>query len=114
MFHSPPFPLLYSLRLVIDERFSSLFVSHQQTTGDDDAIPIRWQCPEAVLGRVYTAKSDVYSYGVLLFEIYSGGATPFSNLAASEVLRVVKAGHRLARPRTDRAEEMFVLMRALE
>lgn len=88
------------------------FSCHQQTTGDDDAIPIRWQCPEAVLSRVYTAKSDVYSYGVLLFEIYSGGVTPYSNLAASEVLKVVKAGHRLARPRADMAEEMFALMRA--
>jgi len=74
-------------------------------------VPIRWQCPEAVLTRVYTAKSDVYSFGVLLYEMYSGGGTPFSNLAASEVLAMVKAGERLARPSADMAKDMLDLMR---
>lgn len=83
-----------------------------QTKSDDDAVPIRWQCPEAVLARVYTAKSDVYSFGVLLYEIYSGGGTPFANLQASEVLCMVKAGERLARPAASMDEDVFVLMRA--
>jgi len=75
-------------------------------------VPIRWQCPEAVLTRVYTAKSDVYSFGVLLFEIYSGGGTPHGNLAASEVLQMVKGGHVLSRPSAAMTDDVFMLMRA--
>ena len=74
-------------------------------------MPIRWQCPQAVTTRVYTAKSDVYSFGVLLYEIYSGGATPFGQLRAMEVLRAVKAGEVLSRPRADTPEDVVGLMR---
>ena len=80
--------------------------------GDNDAVPIRWQCPEAVLTRVYTAKSDVYSFGVLLYEIFSRGATPHGNLASSEVLGMVKAGELLARPSRDTPAGVLDLMRA--
>lgn len=78
----------------------------------DDAVPIRWQCPAAVTTRTYTAKSDVYSFGVLLWEIYSGGATPFGNLAAGEVVRAVQAGERLSRPSHDTPEDIVALIRA--
>lgn len=84
----------------------------RQTKGQEEAVPIRWQCPEAILSQVYTAKSDVYSFGVLLYEIYSGGATPHENLAASEVLKMVRAGERLGRPNTTMDEEVIALMRA--
>jgi serine/threonine protein kinase len=77
----------------------------------DDAVPIRWQCPEAVKTRVYTTKSDVYSYGVLLYEIFSGGATPFASLSTGEVMRAVTAGQRLARPRRDTPEDIVELLR---
>ncbi len=68
-------------------------------------MPIRWQCPLAVKTRVYTSKSDVYSFGVLLFEMVSGGATPFAELKTDEVMAAVEAGHRL-RPPLDTSEKM--------
>ena len=99
-------------------KISDLGMSRQLTAGSDyyrsqsdDAVPLRWQCPEAVATRVYTAKSDVYSFGVLLYEIYSGGATPFGQLRAMEVLRAVKAGEVLSRPRADTPEDVVGLMR---
>lgn len=75
-------------------------------------MPIRWQCPTAVTTRVYTAKSDTYSFGVLLFEIYSGGLTPYANLATTEIVSAVQAGERLARPGPDTPEDIIHLMRA--
>ena len=99
-------------------KISDLGMSRQLTAGSDyyrsqsdDAVPLRWQCPEAIATRVYTAKSDVYSYGVLLYEIYSGGATPFGQLRSVEVLRAVKAGEVLSRPRADTPEDVVGLMR---
>jgi serine/threonine protein kinase len=77
----------------------------------DDAVPIRWQCPLAVETRVYTAKSDVYSFGVLLFEIYSGGSTPYASLVTGEVIKAVRAGERLAVPRADTPPDIIALMR---
>ena len=77
----------------------------------DDAVPIRWQCPEAVTTRVYTTKSDVYSYGVLLYEIFSGGATPHATVSTDQVLRAVQAGQRLPRPRADTTEDVVTLIR---
>ena len=77
----------------------------------DDAVPIRWQCPEAVTTRVYTTKSDVYSYGVLLYEIFSGGATPHATVSTDQVLRAVQAGQRLPRPRADTTEDIVTLIR---
>lgn len=74
----------------------------------DDAVPIRWQCPTAVTTRVYTAKSDVYSFGALL----CGGATPFAELAAGEVVRAVQAGARLSRPSASTPEDIMMLIRA--
>jgi hypothetical protein len=47
-----------------------------------------------------------------LYEIFSQGATPHGNLASSEVLSMVKAGERLARPSRDTPAETFELMRA--
>lgn len=78
----------------------------------EDAVPIRWQCPVAVSTRVYTAKSDIYSFGVLVWEIYSGGARPFSELASSEIINAVRAGHRLALPSASSAMEVVGLIRS--
>ena len=75
-------------------------------------MPIRWQCPEAVATRMYTSKSDVYSFGVLLYEVFSGGATPYGDLANAEVLPMVRAGHRLQRPSHDTPDDVVALMRA--
>lgn len=61
-------------------------------------MPLRWACPVAVRTRVYTAKSDVYSYGVVLWEIFAGGAKPYPGLMTAEVQAAVEAGHRLPPP----------------
>ena len=81
-------------------------------SASEDAVPLRWQCPTAITTKRYTAKSDVYSFGVLLWEIYSGGATPYAQLQPSEVARSVLAGHRLARPRADTPEHILSIIRA--
>jgi serine/threonine protein kinase len=65
----------------------------------------------ALQSRKYSVKSDVYSFGVVLFEIFSRGATPYTELTAGEVGAAVLRGHRLARPSPFTPEAICVLMR---
>uniref|UniRef100_A0A0K0DPM6 Non-specific protein-tyrosine kinase n=1 Tax=Angiostrongylus cantonensis TaxID=6313 RepID=A0A0K0DPM6_ANGCA len=46
-----------------------------------ERLPIRWQAPEVISTRIYTAKCDVYSYGILLWEIFNNGEQPFRGMS---------------------------------
>lgn len=48
-------------------------------------IPIKWTAPEAVQYRKYSTASDIWSYGCVLYEIWSLGAKPFSSETNTEV-----------------------------
>ena len=48
-------------------------------------IPLKWTAPEALVYRKYTTASDVWSYGCLLYEIWSLGHKPFESMANQEV-----------------------------
>ncbi|KAM7533767.1 hypothetical protein Aperf_G00000113258 [Anoplocephala perfoliata] len=61
-------------------------------------IPIKWTAPEAFYSNRYTSKCDVWSFGVLLWEIFSGGDTPYPRLTNSETRDLVENGYRLTTP----------------
>jgi ephrin-B len=54
------------------------------TTGGK--VPLRWTAPEALFYRKYSSSSDVWSYGMTLFEIWSFGERPFSTLSSEEII----------------------------
>ncbi|XP_023345289.1 tyrosine kinase receptor Cad96Ca [Eurytemora carolleeae] len=72
-------------------------------------LPIRWMAPESLYDNIYTTKSDVWSFGVLMWEIITLGSTPYPGMSGSEVMKKVKEGHRLEKPEhCDR--EMYNIM----
>ena len=58
-------------------------------------LPIRWMPPEAIMYGKFTMKSDVWSFGVLMWEIYSFGQHPFGGQSNHEVIDRVKSGQML-------------------
>uniref|UniRef100_A0A914H7V0 Protein kinase domain-containing protein n=1 Tax=Globodera rostochiensis TaxID=31243 RepID=A0A914H7V0_GLORO len=55
-------------------------------------LPLRWTSPECLINGIYTHQSDIWSFGVLLFELFSYGDMPFGNLSNGEVSCALKNG----------------------
>ncbi|XP_042883083.1 tyrosine kinase receptor Cad96Ca-like [Penaeus japonicus] len=70
----------------------------------DGRLPIRWMAPESLFDNIFTTKSDVWSFGVLMWEIVTLGSTPYPGMGAAEVMRKVKEGYRLEKPEHCRRE----------
>jgi serine/threonine protein kinase len=61
---------------------------------------------ESVFDRVYTTSSDVWSFGVLCWEVFTFGEEPYPDMEIEETVMAVLHGHRLSRPQ-DCSPEMF-------
>ena len=53
-------------------------------------LPVRWMPPESLLYRTFTVDSDVWSFGVVLWEIFTYGRQPWFELSNHEVNKFVK------------------------
>jgi len=65
---------------------------------EHDAIPIRWMPLEAILYNRFTVKSDVWSYGVVLWEIFSFALQPYYGMNHEEVIKYIQEGETLIMP----------------
>uniref|UniRef100_A0A8C3BPL6 Tyrosine-protein kinase receptor n=1 Tax=Cairina moschata TaxID=8855 RepID=A0A8C3BPL6_CAIMO len=61
-------------------------------------LPVRWMAPESLIDGVFTNRSDVWSFGVLMWEILTLGQQPYPGLSNMEVLHHVRSGGRLESP----------------
>ncbi|KAE8743927.1 NeuroparsinReceptor [Frankliniella occidentalis] len=61
-------------------------------------LPVRWMSPESLALGVFTPASDVWAYGVLLYETITFGSFPFQGLSNIQVLESVKAGNTITIP----------------
>uniref|UniRef100_A0A669CTN9 receptor protein-tyrosine kinase n=1 Tax=Oreochromis niloticus TaxID=8128 RepID=A0A669CTN9_ORENI len=72
-------------------------------------IPIRWTAPEAIAYRKFTSASDVWSYGIVMWEVMSYGERPYWEMSNQDVIKAVEESYRLPGP-MDCPEALYHLM----
>ena len=82
---------------------------YYRKTGDGP-IPVKWMAPETLFQRRYTTQSDVWSYGVLLWEIMTLGANPYPSVPVERLFQLLREGHRMECPQ-ECPQEVYQIMR---
>ncbi|XP_013856158.1 megakaryocyte-associated tyrosine-protein kinase [Austrofundulus limnaeus] len=77
---------------------------------DKAMLPVKWTAPEALKKEKFSTKSDVWSFGVLLWEIFSYGRQPYPKMSLKEVKEKVEGGYRMEAPEECPAD-IYSLMR---
>ncbi|XP_006114467.1 proto-oncogene tyrosine-protein kinase receptor Ret isoform X3 [Pelodiscus sinensis] len=72
-------------------------------------IPVKWMAIESLFDHIYTTQSDVWSFGVLLWEIVTLGGNPYPGIAPERLFNLLKSSYRMERPENC-SEEMYNLM----
>nr|4HVS_A Chain A, Mast/stem cell growth factor receptor Kit [Homo sapiens]7KHG_A Chain A, Mast/stem cell growth factor receptor Kit [Homo sapiens] len=74
-------------------------------------LPVKWMAPESIFNSVYTFESDVWSYGIFLWELFSLGSSPYPGMPVdSKFYKMIKEGFRMSSPEHAPAE-MYDIMK---
>ncbi|XP_038628191.1 platelet-derived growth factor receptor beta [Tachyglossus aculeatus] len=73
-------------------------------------LPLKWMAPESIFNNLYTTLSDVWSFGILLWEIFTLGGTPYPELPMNEQFyTAIKRGYRMSKP-SHASDEIYEVM----
>ncbi|KAF6364452.1 fyn related Src family tyrosine kinase [Rhinolophus ferrumequinum] len=61
-------------------------------------LPVKWTAPEAIRTKKFSIKSDVWSFGILLYEIITYGKMPYSGMTGAQVIQKLGQNYRLPQP----------------
>ncbi|XP_027518939.1 tyrosine-protein kinase BTK [Corapipo altera] len=94
---------------VSDFGLSRYVLDDEYTSSMGSKFPVRWSPPEVLLYSKFSSKSDVWSFGVLMWEVYSLGKMPYERFNNSETTEHVIQGLRLYRPQAA-SERVYAIM----
>ncbi|KAG5841599.1 hypothetical protein ANANG_G00168320 [Anguilla anguilla] len=83
---------------IADFGLARVIEDDQYTAREGAKFPIKWTAPEAINYGSFTIKSDMWSFGVLLYEIITYGKIPYPGMSNGEVMTSVQRGYRMPRP----------------
>lgn len=76
-----------------------------------DQLPIKWMAIESIRHRIFTHKSDVWSYGVTIWELFTYGQRPYEFLSAVDVLETLEKGERLSQPEISTIDVYMIMIK---
>ncbi|XP_053564455.1 receptor-type tyrosine-protein kinase FLT3 [Bombina bombina] len=75
-------------------------------------LPVKWMAPESIFDGIYTIKSDVWSYGILLWEIFSLGVNPYPGMPVdAKFYKLLQSGYKMDQPYYA-SDEVYFLMQS--
>uniref|UniRef100_A0A3B4A407 Protein kinase domain-containing protein n=1 Tax=Periophthalmus magnuspinnatus TaxID=409849 RepID=A0A3B4A407_9GOBI len=83
---------------VADFGMARFVLDNDYTSSQGSKFPIRWSAPEVIRYGKYSSKSDVWSFGVLMWEVYSEGLLPYEKKNNMDVVNSLNRGQRLPKP----------------
>ncbi|VDQ04517.1 unnamed protein product [Trichobilharzia regenti] len=82
----------FGLARMVEDHYST-YMAQKSTK-----FPIKWTAPEAALMGRFTIKSDVWSFGIVIYELITLGQVPYPSMNNTETLHQVSTGYRMPRP----------------
>ncbi|XP_055387236.1 tyrosine-protein kinase Btk29A isoform X2 [Condylostylus longicornis] len=95
---------------VADFGLARYVLDDQYTSSGGTKFPIKWAPPEVLNYTRFSSKSDVWAYGVLMWEVFTCGKMPYGRLKNTEVVERVQRGIILEKPKSC-AKEIYDVMR---
>ncbi|CAI2335242.1 unnamed protein product [Caenorhabditis sp. 36 PRJEB53466] len=90
---------LYSIDKIVKlSDFGLSLIAQEYKLCSSQKLPIKWLAPETITTLFFTHKTDVYSYGVMCFEIFNEGEEPWDGISNTEAKRNVVHGRHLVMP----------------
>ncbi|XP_036403964.1 tyrosine-protein kinase BTK [Megalops cyprinoides] len=96
---------------VTDFGLSRYVLDDEYTSSVGSKFPVRWSPPEVLLYCKFSSKSDIWAFGVLMWEVYTLGRMPYERLNNTEIVEKVSGGLRLYRPQLAN-ERIYSIMTA--
>lgn len=94
--------------LASQEKYSDICTN----SGVGCRIPIKWTAPESLRLGEFSSKSDMWSFGILLYEVYSFGRLPYPKIPLTDVVKYVESGYRMDAPEGCPAKIYDIMRRA--
>ncbi|XP_064614923.1 tyrosine-protein kinase RYK-like isoform X2 [Liolophura sinensis] len=98
-----------TVRLMDNALSRDLFPQDYNCLGDNENRPVKWLSVEAILEKKFTPASDVWAFGVTLWELMTIGQQPYSEIDPFEITSYLQQGYRAAQP-INCPDELFAVM----